>query len=87
VDPTLGLMSLCGLVSWVPILITLQVASDDLANVVINNLLNSSGGGLNGGDPWFQASMSAYLFALDFNGCELVYGCYVVYGCDEYCDV
>jgi hypothetical protein len=40
--------------------------------------------------------MSAYVFALNLYGCDVVYGCYVVYGCDvmnqfhacyEYCDV
>jgi hypothetical protein len=40
--------------------------------------------------------MSAYVFALDLYGCDVVYGCYVVYGydvmnrfhaCYEYCDV
>jgi hypothetical protein len=30
-----------------------QVASDDQANEFINNLFISSGGGWNGGDPWF----------------------------------
>jgi hypothetical protein len=40
--------------------------------------------------------MSAYVFASDLYGCDVVYGCYVVYGydvmnrfhaCYEYCDV
>jgi hypothetical protein len=31
--------------------------------------------------------MSAYVFAFNLYGCEIVYGCYVVYGYDEYYDV
>jgi hypothetical protein len=31
--------------------------------------------------------MSAYVFALELYGRDLVYACFVVYGCDEYYDV